>query len=195
MDNSIQYIKKKRLVDHASDNPLYVIKLVFTIDRLDSIKDCCQRWLKLTFINKDPINKYHDDKQLSVLLAFYYNLLVLLEALHIIYSIREKVKIKCPEYLLLDQQQQANPLEVVNNFCNSFSLVYIHRELWDWLRAGIIFAGTYSKEFNEADVISTHDFILCLTEAAHGLYKQEKEKQVFSSVYFTLWNTCISNAV
>ena len=50
-----------------------------------------------------------------------------------------------------------------------FPMVYILRELNDWLEAGICYAGDYPDNMSELQALLTYRNVLCLIKAANRL--------------------------
>ena len=181
------YQKEPRLIDLARRDPLLAIKEVFAQEELWFIKEHVTQWLYLSMITelRDYTEAIHRDQ----LIHFQKAILPLIEAVYIIYERagaeygsnnnlspltidHQKPFYNTPS--LLSTEQKANPASVIHAFFKRFPLLYIYRELWEWLYAGLSVPNE-SDEFSDClcgiDVLSTYDRVLCLIESAHQLIR------------------------
>jgi hypothetical protein len=172
-DNAIMFNKPKQLFEHVNETPLYVITEVFRNDSLPCLMDQLRGWLHAALSADCAI--YEEGEQRSQLLSFSDQLLVLVEALFIIYNQNgekeEKVKTipQSDTTQLLSQDQIENPMLLIVSFFKSFPMVYIIRELNDWLEASICYAGPYPDNMSEVDALYTFRKVLCLVKSAKRL--------------------------
>jgi len=172
-DNVDKFNKPKLLIEFVDENPIYVITEVFKNESLPFLRDQLRDWLLVALSADTAI--YEEGEQRKQLLLFQEQLLVLVEAIFIIYTQdREKADIRkqlaeTDKPRLLSQHQIANPMQVVADFFEKFPMVYILRELYDWLEASICFAGTYPDNMSELQALYTYRNVLCLIKAANRL--------------------------
>ncbi len=166
-----KFNKPKMLIEFVSENPMYVITEVFKNESLPFLRDQLRDWL-LVALSTDTSN-YEEGEQRKNLLLFQDRLQVLVEALFIIYTENiEKEDVKKhvtenDEPRLLSQAETSDPMQVIAGFFAEFPMVYITRELTDWLEAGIAYSGDYPENMSELQVLYTHQNILCLIKAAN----------------------------
>lgn len=70
---------------------------------------------------------------------------------------------------LLSRDQIANPMQVIAGFFEKYPMVYIIRELNDWLEASNCFAGTHPDNMGELQALYTYRNVLCLIKSAERL--------------------------
>jgi hypothetical protein len=162
--------KPAQLIEFAEIDSLNVIIDVFQSESLHLLRDQLRDWLHVGLSADCSI--YEAGEQRRQLLAFQDQLLILAEALFVIYSQNEKsikhiTEDDSPK--LLNRDQIANPMQVVNTFFEKFPMAYTIRELNDWLEAGIAYAGDYPDNMSELQVLFTYRNILCLIKAANWL--------------------------
>ncbi|MEP7371745.1 MAG: hypothetical protein ABI675_00055 [Chitinophagaceae bacterium] len=171
-NNLKQYIleKEKQLIEHADEDPFYVLGEVFNFRQWSFISDELSDWLIIGL--STDYNAYDNWGARLTLVFFYDQLLLLIEALFIIYSQNVKnadkeEKIPVYEVHLLSEDQKANPQKVIFAFFETYPTVYIIRELDDWLIAGLCYPGSWRK--NMISPLHLHDTnrnVLCLIKAA-----------------------------
>lgn len=165
--------KPKQLIEYVEEAPMYVITEVFKSESLAFLRDQLRDWLHVGLSADCSI--YEDGEQRRQLLSFQDQLIELVEALFIIYTQnREKIDIEkqiteADKPRLLSQDQIANPIQAIAGFFEKFPMVYIIRELSDWLDASICFAGTYPENMSELQALYTYRNILCLIKSANHL--------------------------
>jgi hypothetical protein len=165
--------KPKQLIEDVNTDPLYVINEVFKNESLSFLRDQLRDWLLVALSADTAI--YEEGEQRKQLLLFQDQLQVLVEALFIIYTQdREKANVRVhltetDKPRLLSQDQISNPTQVIAGFFEQFPMVYITRELNDWLEAGIAYSGDYPDNMSELQVFYTCRNILCLIKAANRL--------------------------
>ena len=85
-------------------------------------------------------------------------------------DLKEKFK-KCNQPELLSPEQIANPMQVIDAFCSTFTLFYTRVELWDLLEAVITYEG--GKEIYKGNLLPAYQCISCLVEVAYIINKKE----------------------
>ncbi|OQP58841.1 hypothetical protein A3860_39215 [Niastella vici] len=171
-DNEEVFNKPKQLLEYVDEAPMYVISEVFRCESLAFLRDQLRDWLHVA-LSADS-SMYDDGEQRRQLLSFHDPLLVFVEALFIIYNQNRDKKVKnemveTDKPRLLSKDQIANPMQVITGFFEKFPMVYIIRELNDWLEAGICYAGDYPDNMSELQVLYTYRNVLCLINAAARL--------------------------
>ncbi|WP_205513025.1 hypothetical protein [Longitalea arenae] len=167
------YGKPAQLIEYVDETPIGVIVEVFKTEPLYLLRDQMKNWLTVA-ISAD-CSVYEDAEQRGQLLSFQDQLLVLIEALFIIYTqqgnhaVMKSESRENDQPQLLTHDQIANPMKVVTAFFDKFPLYYCIRELNDWLEAAICFAGTYPDNMNELQALYTYRNVLCLIRSAHRL--------------------------
>ncbi|OQP45096.1 hypothetical protein A4D02_34665 [Niastella koreensis] len=168
-----QLYKPKMLIEYVDITPMYVINEVFKNDSLSFLRDQIRDWLLIALSADTAI--YEPGEQRKQLLLFQEQLQVLVEALFIIYTQnREKANVKVDltesdKPRLLSQDQISNPTQVITGFFEQFPMIYIARELNDWLEASLCFAGTYPENMSKWQAFYTHRSVECLIKAANRL--------------------------
>ena len=149
----VLFNKPKMLIEFVDENPMYVIIEVFKNESLPFLRDQL-RDLLLGALSVDPAI-YEEGEQRKQLLLFHEQLLLFVEALFVVYT-QDREKAEARKHLseidklkLLSQHQVANPMQVIAGFFEKFPMVYITRELNDWLEASICFDGTYPDNMSE----------------------------------------------
>lgn len=167
----VTYGKQAHLIEYVDEAPIGVIIEVFKNEHLHFLRDQMKSWLTVA-MSADSY-AYEDSEQRRQLLSFHDHLLVLVEALFIIYA--QHFKEMKPETRendqpqLLTAEQIANPMLVVTAFFDRFPLYYSMRELNDWLESGICFTGTYPDDIDQLQALWLYRKVLCLLKAAHRL--------------------------
>jgi hypothetical protein len=164
------YGKPAQLIEYVDEAPIGVIIEVFKYEGLYFLRDQMKSWLTIA-MSADSF-AYEEAEQRRQLLSFQDHLLVLVEALFIIYTQHHTVKSGTRENdqpQLLTQEQIANPMQVVTAFFSKFPLYYCMRELSDWLEAGIGFTGTYPDNIDALQALLIYRNALCLMKAAYRL--------------------------
>lgn len=181
--NEDTFNKPKELIEYVSENPTYVITEVFKTydwrenEPLAILRDQLQDWL-IVAISADTAF-YEEGEQRRQLLSFKDHLVILVEALYTVYK-HQKVKDQTDVEInqadkttvLLSQEQIANPMLVVASFFKKFPMVYIIRELNNWLEAAICYGGTFPENMSQIDALYTHRNMLCLIKSANRLLHQ-----------------------
>jgi hypothetical protein len=163
--------KPKQLIEYVKEDPLHVIIEIFKRETFPSLHEQLRDLLHVALSADCSI--YDEGEQRRQLLAFQDQLLVLIEALFIIYTqnrentVKQKQEIEMPR--LLTRDQIANPMHVITTFFIKFPITYCIRELNDFLEAGIAYAGTYPDNMSELQVLYTYRNVLCLVNAANQL--------------------------
>lgn len=180
----IRFQKPKWPIDTAYEDPYGCISEVFTCIHLDDFRDELQEWLRIALINDQ--SAYDEGPAREDVMDFCDELKLLMEALQVINMNREpddmrKWKEGLPDDLreeiesynqpiLLTEEQRANPLSVIIDFCNMFTLSYARRELWDLLDS-VTFYGRETSAW-APDLHITYKCLLALVEAAYVLYQR-----------------------
>jgi hypothetical protein len=173
VENRDLFSKPKQLLEYVDEDPMYVITEVFKNDPLAILRDHLRHWRQIALSADTAI--YEEGEQRGQLLTFYDQLLELTEALFIIYTQKteksnlEKRITEADKPRLLSQDQIANPMQVITGFFEKFTMVYIIRELNDWLEAALCFAGTYPDNMTEVEALYTYRKMLYLVHAANRL--------------------------
>lgn len=166
-----QFNKPKQLLEFAEKNPMYVITEVFKSESLAFLRDQLRDWLHVALSADSSV--YDDGEQRRQLLSFHDQLLVFVEALFIINTRNKEKKAKNEivddEPRLLSKDQIANPMQVITGFFEKYPMVYIIRELNDWLEAGISYAGDYPENMSELQVLYVYRNVLCLIKTGNQL--------------------------
>lgn len=160
----------KKLIEFVNENPIYVITEVFKNESLTDLKDQLQDWL-LIALSADCAF-YEEGEHRGLLLSLQSQMLVLLEALFIInkeYLQKEGEAPPTDKTMLLSQEQIANPIQVISTFFENFPVLYILRELEDWLEASICFSGTPPQGMHNVQALLTYRNVLCLIKSANRL--------------------------
>ena len=171
--DTAQLYKPKMLIEYVDENPMYVIIEVFKLDSLSFLRDQIRDWLIIAISVDTAI--YEPGEQRQQLLLFQEQLHALVEALSIIYTQdREKANVsvhltESDKPRLLSQDQISNPTQVITGFFEQFPMIYITRELNDWLEASLCFAGIYPENMSKLQAFYTYRNILCLIKAANRL--------------------------
>lgn len=167
--------KPVQLIEMVESNPMDVITEVFKSELLLFLRDQLRDWFFVAISADTSI--YEDGEQRGQLLTFQNHLQLLIEALFIIYT-QDKQNTNIAKQpseenkpSLLRQDQIANPKQVIAEFFDIYPMIYITRELNDWLEAGIAYAGTYPDNMSELDALYIYRNVLCLIKAANQLLK------------------------
>ncbi|WP_207511065.1 hypothetical protein [Longitalea luteola] len=172
-ENESDLIKPKQLIEYVDSDPFYVIKEVFKNESLPFLRNQLRDWLRVALSADCSI--YEEGEQRKQLLSFQDQLMILVEALFVIYNKnRENANVETQisetdKPRLLNQDQIENPMQVITEFFEKFPIVYVSRELNDWLEAGICYAGTYPDNMSELQALYTYRNVLCLIKSAHRL--------------------------
>lgn len=173
--------KPPLLIERVQGAPMYVINQVFESDP-NHLFYVLKNLLLVAMVGEHYA--YERSDQRKVLLEFYESLQVLLAALDILHSgatNKERIiyyKGADPsddyfEYYLIAKEQADNPRQLILSFFNQYSILYIRRELADWLEAGIDYEGKIPGGILKRHIYSTHKDVLCLVEAAYFLIQEE----------------------
>ncbi|OQP65839.1 hypothetical protein A3860_14695 [Niastella vici] len=170
--NGEVFNKPKQLLEFVDEAPIYVITQVFKSESLAFLRDQLRDWLHVALSADSTI--YDDGEQRRQLLSFQDHLLVIVEALFVIYiqnknKIAEKEIVDTDKPRLLSQDQIDNPMQVITSFFEKFPMVYIVRELYDWLEASFCFGGTYPDNMDKLQALNIYRNVLCLITAADRL--------------------------
>lgn len=169
-----QFNKEKRLIEYVNENPLYVICEVLKPGLRSFIIHAIHDWLLIVLATEDP--SYDEADQRQNLITFKDQLISFIEALYVILIISSeegelKVHLKA-QYTIshLAHDQILNPTGVLKEFFTKYSMVYIQRELEDWLDAGINNNGPWREDITCTwHVINTYRNVRCLVKAAKRL--------------------------
>lgn len=165
-------------------DPLHAIANVFDSIDFDCLRTNLCRWFHAAIVNGNHV--YEDDIHRKGLQAFFVQLELLLEAIYVMHrnallstydslDDRENIKRKrlyLDKVYLLSSDQAEDPDAVIKAFFNRFSMVYIRRELRDWLQAGIDLEGCDQIKLNPIKVLLVHNDVECLLEATYHYSKK-----------------------
>ena len=173
------YQKEPQLIELSRIDPLKAINEVFSRENLVVLKENVTKWLHVVLATdwRDYANADHRVQ----LLEFYEELLLFIEAVYVIFkrateneqsgSELPSTKIPHEQPALLNEEQLSNPAPVILHLFKRFPQLYIQRELWEWLSAGLTFSGEFSERLYGLYVLSTYEEVLCLIESAHQLIR------------------------
>lgn len=169
-----QFNKEKRLIEYVNENPLYVICEVLKPGHRSFIIHAIHDWLLIALSSEDP--SYDEADQRQNLITFKDQLICFIEALYSILIIstedrelKDRLKVQYT-ISLLTHDQILNPTGVLTEFFAKYSMVYIQRELDDWLDAGINNDGPWREDITCTwHVINTYRNVWCLIKAAKRL--------------------------
>lgn len=174
----VVYDKPVMNIELVESDPLHAIANVFESNDFDCLRTNLCRWFHAAIVNGNHV--YEDDVQRKGLQSFFTDLELLLEAVYLIYrndlfSASEGVDLvtvntrhTCLDKVyLLSGDQAENPHAVIKAFFDRFSIVYIRRELQDWLQAGIDVKSCDQIKLNPIKVLLAHNDLECLLEAAY----------------------------
>jgi hypothetical protein len=155
-------------IELVKSDPLHAIANVFESIDFDCLRTNLSRWFHAAIVNGNHV--YEEDVHRKGLQAFFVELELLLEALYAIN--RTSILNSCDsltldKVYLLSRDQAENPRAVVKAFFSRFSMVYIRRELRDWLQAGIDLEGCDQIKLNPIKVLLVHNDVECLLAAAY----------------------------
>jgi hypothetical protein len=175
-------------------DPLHAIANVFDSIDFDCLRTNVCRWFHAAIVNGNHV--YEEDTHRNGLQAFFVELELLLEAIFVMHrnvlsstydSLDDPENIKrkrlyLDKVYLLSSDQAQDPDAVIKAFFSRFSMVYIRRELRDWLQAGIDLEGCDQIKLNPIKVLLVHNDVECLLEAAYHynkrVLKQAKEQAI-----------------
>jgi hypothetical protein len=165
-------------IEFVESDPLQAIANIFESSDFDCLRANLCRWFHAAIVNGNHV--YEDDMQRKGLQSFFTELELLLEAIYLIYRndlftasdgvdlIAVNTRLTCLDKVyLLSGDQTRNPHAVIKFFFDRFSIVYIRRELQDWLQAGIDVESCDQIKLNPNKVLLTHNDLECLLEAAY----------------------------
>jgi hypothetical protein len=176
-------------IELVKSDPLQAIANVFESIDFDCLRTNLCRWFHAAIVNGNHV--YEEDTHRKGLQVFFAELELFLEAFYVInktpvlytrdsYTDNETVKnrqLYLDKVYLLSSNQAEDPHAVINAFFSRFSMVYIRRELRDWLQAGIDLEGCDQIKLNPIKVLLAYNDVECLLEAAYH-YNKKILKQV-----------------
>jgi hypothetical protein len=175
--------KPTRLPEKAAAHPISCLREVFSNFRLYELRKELKCWLYVGISNED--SAYEDVQERRNLIRFRKEIRKLAEALSVINSthrskrekerlaeqpleMREKLEERNrPTYL--SNEQMANPMPVVKQFCKRFTRKYVKGEMRDWLEAVITYDGKFPKPVYKGSILIFYECLLCLCECAFTL--------------------------
>jgi hypothetical protein len=166
---SARYAKPARLIEKVNAEPSAVIQEVFSEATIkDLLEYLLPTWLRVAVVSSE--SPYSDGEGRKILYEFYDQLLIFIEALYVLSEPK-------PGYRpsVLNDEQLADPAQVITTFFQQFSLDYLRRELYDFLDAGIGYDGNYPNGFTPWQAWMTYNHVLCLVEGAYRLYVHQEE--------------------
>lgn len=164
--------KSKRLIEFVNEDPFYVLSKVFS-GQWNFITEELRDWLIIGLSSDD--NAYSDWGERLTLVVFYDNLVLLIEALFIIYwgnieDADKKEKIPLYEIHLLSKDEKTNPKLVMVRFFEKFTTDYIMRELNDWFTASLSYPGYWRNDVvGPYHAQRVYENVLCLIKSAEQL--------------------------
>jgi hypothetical protein len=159
-----RFCKPMRLVEKAHSHPEEVIKGVFSeVTWKDLYEYLLPTWLRVAVVSCE--SPYSDGDGREVLYAFYDQLMILVEALYVLYEAAPG-----HEPVVLSEEQMEHPQSVVAAFFQQCSIEYVRRELCDFLDAGLGYAGVYPNGFTPWQAWMVYVHVECLVEGAYRLY-------------------------
>ncbi|SFW80604.1 helix-turn-helix domain-containing protein [Chitinophaga sancti] len=170
------------LLEKVARNPTQVIQEVFRVRDIDSIRDDTWTWIKAAIANNK--SSCEEEGIRLTLMTFYKDLLVLLEALHLINEKRKcenavGVTESIGAHTTARSQNQPrdlvyelvmNPEQVLKSFYEKYTLKQLRFLFWNWLDAGISNEGVgYDEGIERSFLLLLYEHIYCLVEAAYYL--------------------------
>ncbi len=161
-------------IELVESEPLKVIANVFESIDFDCLRTNLCRWFHAAIVNGNHV--YEEDKQRKGLQSFFVELELLLEAIYVMHRNALKTRqLYLDKVYLLSRDQADNPHAVIKTFFSRFSIVYIRRELRDWLQAGIDLEDCDQIKLNPIKVLLVHNDVECLLAAAYHYSKSGME--------------------
>jgi hypothetical protein len=165
--------KPVQLGELTESKPVYVLKEVFKPSGWCFISNALQDWLFIALSSEHVA--YEEAEERQNLIAFNDQLLLLVEALFIITlqnitdaAIKERYHIY--NVHLLTKDQAIHPKQVIVDFFAKYPLIYIMRQLDDWLEATIGYCGPWREEITCAwHILDTYRNTLCMIKSANAL--------------------------
>lgn len=178
----IRFQKRESPIDRFQNNPYGCINEVFTWFQLDDLGDNLQQWLHIALINDQ--SAYDEGSAREDVMDFCDELQLLMEALHVInenhkpvkakkwleklpVKLREELK-KYNQPVMLTEEQKADPQIIIKDFCDTFSLSYVRRELWDLMDSVVFYERNGNTQRSEPQAV--YKCLLALVEAAYVIY-------------------------
>ncbi|OQP59255.1 hypothetical protein A3860_38025 [Niastella vici] len=160
-----RFSKPARLIEKISTEPKLVIQEVFSEVTWEELHEyLLPTWLRVAVVSSE--SPYSDGDGRQVLYEFYDQLMIFIEALYISSEAE-------PEYSpsFLSAEQSANPSQVITAFFQQCPVEYVHRELCDFLDAGLGYdGGSFPNGFTPWQAWMAYNHVLCLVEAGYQLY-------------------------
>lgn len=171
-------------IELVETDPLRAIARVFNSIDFDCFRLNLNRWFHAAITNQNHV--YEEECHRIGLQTFYIDLELLLEA---IYSLNrneyknvsegkgDRLSVIYDKVYLLSEEQTGNPHKLLCSFFNKFSMVYIRRELKDWLQAGIDIDESDKVQLKAIRVLLTYNDLECPLEAACHYHKRTGKGQ------------------
>jgi hypothetical protein len=156
--------KKVPWIELAKQDPRLVIKEIFKHNSLSELRNLITYWQCFALTTDCTI--YDETNQRKQLLLFNRGLNLFTEALCIINSKNNNEEINIDELKHLSKNQIAEPIQAIEEFFDKFPIVYIRRELYDWLEASLSFVGPWPDDFHQGNILNAYNIFLCLVESA-----------------------------
>jgi hypothetical protein len=158
---------ERLLPEQVVTAPLEVLNEIFTCRDVASLKQDMWEWLQAAIANNN--SACEEGNLRMALMTLYTDLVTLCEALHVFYlqhylptKDRSSKKINTPL-----MQDMSNPMDIVDNFCKTYTPSRTRFLLWHWLDAGISYPGTsYSEGVQRSHLLWLYEHVHCLMEAA-----------------------------
>jgi len=178
-----RFSKMPRLMDGAIEEPYKCVANAFITFSLDDICDVLKQWLMIAMRNE--LSAYDKASDRTDLMDFCDALQELIEALQVInekdkppgsndwkdrlpQDLREAAK-KFDQPELLTEEQTENPMMVLKEFFEMFTMDYVRVELWDLLDSAISYEEEGKRYVAGHNLLLTHDCLLCLVQAAYSI--------------------------
>ena len=144
-----------------------------------------QDWLFVALATQDSV--YDKAEERDDLIAFHKDLKELIEGVYILRGQASTVgdvndaSAGFNIVSLIEDYRIAHPIMVFRNFFKKVSMPYIHRQLYNWQKAGINYTGEYPDSLNKLGVLHLYQNTLSLIYSGYQVFKykeQAKSKNV-----------------
>ena len=142
--------KEALLIEKVKTEPLQVIRSLFETFGLNYFQEMIRDWHFVASTSDCVLYEDLEHRRQLFVLSRELNLFT-----------ETVAKLIDPKYA-----EDHTQFQVLNSFFEKFPIVYLRRELKDWLDAGLAFDGKWPVDFRERDIVDCYDAFLCLFEAA-----------------------------
>jgi len=173
----LPFIKDIPLIGLAATDPNGIISRIFREESYEILSENLAVWYHMAITTENSV--YEDLEQREQLIHFYKGLDELLLALQETCTKERdgqaQLVARLPDALKKEiapfagDRPLADPWLVITDFFKHFPMIYIAREMDDWLAAGISHVGSFSSELTKPEVLDTYRNMLCLITAAWQL--------------------------